>query len=322
MKVFSTATVSPKEKLEYWQQLCSSEYSRIEITALDGRNFEGTLYSHIDGPVGFSQVSSSPGRIVRAEKHIRADSTPQYQLFVYREGGGRCFQNGQQGSLRPGDFVLLDISRPYRFEFREFCSAVSISFPEDLLRAYLPQPEGMLGLPMTGGHGLGQVASVMLRSLADRLQSGEVEGVDLALAKGIANIVACAYADRPGRAISDTALTGWRRAAIKRYIEAHLADPILAPGGIARANGISPRYLRLLFAKNDEKVSQYVLRRRLEECAERLRDPAWARMKITDIALSWGFSDVSSFARSFRERYGKSPREYRRSFLIPHAGLN
>lgn len=322
MKIFSTAAISPHERLEYWQQLCSSQYTSIDITALDGRNFQGTLYSHSDGVVTFSQVSSSPGNIVRSEKHLGVDSAPRYQLFVYREGGGRCTQNGRRSSLGAGDFVLLDISRPYRFEFREFCSAVSINLPEDLLRAYVPQPESVLGLPMSGRRGLELVASGMLLSLFDRLRAGEVEAVDRALARGIVNVVACSYARRLGAAIGDTAITGWRRAAIKRYIEANLADPALTPRRIAAANGISPRYLRLLFGSCKETVSRYILRRRLEECAQRLEDAAWARTTITDIALSWGFSNVSSFARSFRERYGASPREYRRSHLRPPAGLH
>ncbi|MCJ9728672.1 AraC family transcriptional regulator [Bradyrhizobium sp. PRIMUS42] len=32
---------------------------------------------------------------------------------------------------------------------------------------------------------------------------------------------------------------------------------------------------------------------------------------MTDVALRWGFNDLSHFSRSFRRRFGMSPREYR-----------
>ena len=55
------------------------------------------------------------------------------------------------------------------------------------------------------------------------------------------------------------------------------------------------------------------LRRRLEECARRLRDPADAARSVTEIAFDCGFTDASYFGRSFRQRYGQTPREFRRT---------
>ena len=35
--------------------------------------------------------------------------------------------------------------------------------------------------------------------------------------------------------------------------------------------------------------------------------------QIGEIAFAWGFNDLSHFGRTFRERYGLSPRDWRRS---------
>jgi len=48
----------------------------------------------------------------------------------------------------------------------------------------------------------------------------------------------------------------------------------------------------------------------------------YSDLPIQDIAADCGFSSLSPFARSFHERYGQSPREYRRNISARNcAGL-
>ncbi len=54
---------------------------------------------------------------------------------------------------------------------------------------------------------------------------------------------------------------------------------------------------------------QYVKQLRLEKAAEQLRSSG---KSAKDIALNCGFNDVSYFTKIFREKYGQTPREYRK----------
>ncbi|MEJ0042287.1 MAG: helix-turn-helix domain-containing protein [Rhizomicrobium sp.] len=56
-----------------------------------------------------------------------------------------------------------------------------------------------------------------------------------------------------------------------------------------------------------ETVSDYVLRRRLEECGRQLADVLWRQRTITEIAFGWGFNNATHFARVFRNHYGTNP---------------
>jgi AraC-like DNA-binding protein len=56
--------------------------------------------------------------------------------------------------------------------------------------------------------------------------------------------------------------------------------------------------------------SAYILERRLARAAERLG--AAHEASITEIAFELGFNDSAYFARAFRQRFGVSPREWRR----------
>ena len=80
---------------------------------------------------------------------------------------------------------------------------------------------------------------------------------------------------------------------------------------MARGVGLSSRYINKLFEAEQSSLGRYIWRCRLERCAARLRDLAWAHRSISEIALEHGFNDLSHFSRAFRQRLGQSPREYR-----------
>src|SRR5690606_32917773 len=135
------------------------------------------------------------------------------------------------------------------------------------------------------------------------------------VATHLLDMIATSYAIAFDSQITASAGVSGRLAQVKRYIEQHLRDPQLSPCSIANELRMSPRYLRMIFSTNQEPVSAYILRRRLEECARQMADPLWRGHSITEIAFAWGFNSVPHFTRSFRDRYGTSPGHYRRMQL-------
>lgn len=102
-----------------------------------------------------------------------------------------------------------------------------------------------------------------------------------------------------------------RLRAIRADVERHLADPDLAPDWIAKRHGVSPRYLRALFADEETSFSDHVRRRRLMLAWRRLSDPAQAGVPIGRIAMEAGFGDLSWFNHLFRKTFGQTPTETR-----------
>lgn len=98
-----------------------------------------------------------------------------------------------------------------------------------------------------------------------------------------------------------------RRIAILRMIDNHSADPALNAVAVARALGVTPRYVHLLLADTGRSFTHHLLQRRLETAAALLHDPQWRHRRIADIAVEAGFTDLSYFSRSFRRRYGVPP---------------
>ena len=99
---------------------------------------------------------------------------------------------------------------------------------------------------------------------------------------------------------------------LKQVIKARLADPELKPAAVAAEAGISLRYANALLSPEGTSLERYIMARRLERCRRALDDPMQTHRMISEIAFSWGFSDLSHFARRFRKAFGISPSEFRR----------
>jgi acetamidase/formamidase/AraC-like DNA-binding protein/mannose-6-phosphate isomerase-like protein (cupin superfamily) len=162
--------------------------------------------------------------------------------------------------------------------------------------------------------GIGRMLSALLRSVADTIgevSDDEMRPVELALPE----FIAATLLDRaPTKALGGAA--GGRAAILDRVfqtVEARLSDPDLNIHQVASEHGISARYLQKLFESYGESFGQFVKLRRLERCRLDLGSPLHAQRSISEILYQWGFNDSASFSRAFRERYGVSPREYRRA---------
>jgi AraC-like DNA-binding protein len=100
---------------------------------------------------------------------------------------------------------------------------------------------------------------------------------------------------------------------IKSYVEQNLSNPNLNTALIAAAVGLSPRRINALFAQEDTSLMRYVLQRRLERCYQDIQNQEYKNLRISDIAFHRGFNDLSHFSRTFRRRFGFSPRELQAS---------
>jgi AraC-like DNA-binding protein len=99
--------------------------------------------------------------------------------------------------------------------------------------------------------------------------------------------------------------------AVKADIEVRLAQKNLSLTSFARSQGVTVRHLQKLFEADGQTFSEYVLERRLERARQLLLDFAVVQRSISSIAFDLGFGDLSYFNRTFKKRFGATPREVR-----------
>jgi AraC family transcriptional regulator len=105
-------------------------------------------------------------------------------------------------------------------------------------------------------------------------------------------------------------LAAWQQRVITTYIEDHLAEPI-SLATLARLVGLSPYYFCRAFKQSlGLPPHRYHNRRRIEHAKTLLAKPA---PSVTDIGLTVGYSETSSFTAAFHKTTGITPTAYRRT---------
>jgi AraC-like DNA-binding protein len=99
--------------------------------------------------------------------------------------------------------------------------------------------------------------------------------------------------------------------AAKAYVMENSGRQNLSVADVAKHLGVSNRHVQRLFESDGTTFSTFLLDYRLA-CAYRMLCKSqyghWGIGKIADYA---GFADLSYFGRSFRKRYGSTPRDIR-----------
>ena len=260
------------------------------------------------------------GGLRMAEVLADPNVTPGADLFflVLQLEGASCYrQDGREARLAPGDFTLCTATRPYEISRLSADRCLVTLIPGDLLRRHLTSPEGVVAVRMAGNRGMTGVLSNFIRNLwAYRADTTDAT-VALRMSYTLLDLIAAAYSVTPHARHEQSTLVAAHRVRILGYIEAHLRDPQLNPATVARACKITARYLHHLFTAESETVTQYIQRRRLEECARALvAAPVRGRL-VTEIAFDYGFNSLTHFGRVFRHQFGLTPSEYRRAAREP-----
>src|SRR3981189_3718345 len=95
---------------------------------------------------------------------------------------------------------------------------------------------------------------------------------------------------------------------IYEAIERKLGDPDITPARVAQMEGISERYLQKLFEGTGDNFTHYLRERRLQHCRTDLANPAEAHRSVSACPGGCRCSIAAYFRRSFRDRFGMSPR--------------
>jgi AraC-like DNA-binding protein len=234
-----------------------------------------------------------------------------YAFVLMTEGEAGARHYGHACALARGDVLLVDGAAPLELAFGHAGEAIVLRLPARELRHHLPSPDQFCGVALRAHESIAQDVGDLVRCIFGQLEDGLSAQFHGRIARNLLDTLATAFSMALEDGLTGSPLRCSRSARVRLRIERDLRDPALSPARVAARLRISPRCLRAIFAASSETVSAYILRRRLEECARELADPERRRAAITEIAFGWGFDSAPHFTRSFRERFGMSPRQYR-----------
>jgi AraC-like DNA-binding protein len=299
---FSTDDLPPDQRFAMWSE--GIVHRSMEMEFID-RAPEGGLRFAIEfiplGAVSAGIIQGTPSVFIRKP----VDTNDGRFLVINRQGGFRAVQQGQQCDLAIGDAVMFDNRRGSEFHCLEEGMTWSLSMRRESLRHLLPDGDAIIERYIPA-------SSQSLRLLAGYLETlfalDDIADPELAGVHIIDLIASALGARQDAQEVIDG--RGVRAARLRQVLDAiaqGAGDPNLDPAAVADRLGLSVRYVHRLFEESGKTFSEHVLDRRLERAHRLLRDPRFAHQKISDVALEAGFSDISHFNRSFRQRFGDTP---------------
>jgi AraC-like DNA-binding protein len=311
MQMFSTRGLPVPRKLPYWNALSSETFARMEVRPRDPARFDGELLRESLGSLTLLDVRSSAVCIRHTQAHVRRASAPSYLLLAPLSGNIQIsIENEAAQLVRRGELCLIDHARPYEIEHGDNMRTLCIDIPREHLEAVLTNAACTVGQPLRATNGAARVLASAVRAIAAEIAPGvHAASFVPAFGSGLLGFITAAVTRSEDASARPSSCE--RASAVLARIDAHLDDPELQPHTIAQEFGFSTRRLRAVLAARGESFSSYVRTRRLERCAERLRDAAWANHSILSIALSAGFNNATHFGHAFREQFGVTPREWR-----------
>ena len=313
MELLTTSGLPEVGRAAAWGEIYASRMSQCEFTPGDKDRFDAELRIGQLGPVKLARLTVDKCSVERKQSHIVRSSPRLYNFLLQAEGASTFYHCGKEAQLQAGDFVLCDTGLPHYFLTHDHSVTVMVRVAGEVLRSYLPTPEQFCGQQLGRATGVTGTVAAMVRELSSGLGGGLEPGCEDRVARYLLEMIAMSYTTGAAPAEDASAIAWQRRKDVIQYIEDNLRDPELSPASISAGLRVSPRYLRTVFAPGGEKMSAYILRRRLEECARQMSNPAWHAHTLTEIAFSWGFNSAAHFTRTFHEKFGLAPREYRRT---------
>ena len=100
---------------------------------------------------------------------------------------------------------------------------------------------------------------------------------------------------------------------IDTYLRANIAAAIRPVPVLAAEFGVSERTFHRIFADRETTFERHVLHLRVELFRDLLRQPSLADISIARLAHQCGFADAAHATRTFKDRFGATPRDFRAS---------
>ncbi|MEE4210414.1 MAG: helix-turn-helix domain-containing protein [Parvularcula sp.] len=310
-QILSTSAVPASHMLPYWRDLICDIFVDLSCEMIEPRAFHGQIEQWRAADLAYTRVNSNAHKVARDRKRISRSTDDHFLLSLQIRGTGSLRQDGRSTILKPGDFAVYDVTRPYNLMFDNEFEQVVMQIPREQLSSRLLDIDQLTAVGVSGRDGAGRLASTLIAQTASQLDNLDTESLQQAQAC-VLDLTANALASSKGKRseiVSESQELTIRR--ILHHIENSLGDPSLTCERVAAENGISERYLRKLFQNKGHSVSEWIWMRRLECAKADLVNPRFSHRSVSSIAYEWGFKDTAHFSRAFRNRFDQSPRAIR-----------
>jgi AraC-like DNA-binding protein len=308
---FSTEHIAPRDRVRCWCDYFAKQAHSITPGEVpDPGAFRAEASGSIAGEFALLDFKSELERVQRTAADVAKDKSEAFFVRRFRVPViWRAAPRSTPVDLihEAGDFCLSSTEWQFDAESKGPASYDMLIIPRAALSPIITG--GRLECPfrLPGASSLGMLLGAAID--AAKVQAPLLpEELTEAVLRNLCGLVAltCNASDEGTNRGRDSPHSA-RLAAVKRYIDLHLADPTLTPASAAVALGMSARQLHRLFEPNNVSFARYVSRQRLLRCREAIAGATGTDRSVVDIAFGWGFNSMATFYRAFVSEFGSPP---------------
>ncbi|MFC7343842.1 helix-turn-helix domain-containing protein [Saccharopolyspora griseoalba] len=302
-------SVGLDEDIEAFEASASEVFAPLRVRPLRPGPFRSSLRAATAGDVVVTRIRCAPCQVRRPARLITSGDRELVKVTVLTSGRAEVEQDDRRCVLGPGDLVNYDTDRPYQLTFTDPYDVTVVGVPKGRLGGHADALASRTAVAVPTSRGVQRVVGGFFRTLTDLLGEGTdgfAGDAGKHLTDALVSVVISELAELgpdDGEDFGDRVLA---------HCLARLDDPDLTVESVARAHGVSVRYLHKLFAGRSMTLSAWIRRQRLERIRRDLADPALADRTAAAIAARWGVLDATHLSRALKSEFGLTAAEIRR----------
>lgn len=299
------------------EDACAAQGFRVHLAAVDEAPLHVEASFVALGPLALASSRTSPLAVTRTLSDIREDRSEVFVLPLHQGGDYQLSQSGSDDVLGSTGTRLIAGNRPYTLTQRANAGLGQIetlAIPAGMLRSRVSGVDDLIRtrLDATGPAGafLRDYLRLAARHAAADPAVSAIAGhhaldlVSLLLSQS-------GKAQREAEEQAADAMKTVRLGRLMAVMQRLAVEPGLTLDGVAVQMKLSRRSVQMLFSQMQTSFSAELARLRIEHARGLLCSPDAAGMSIADIGFAAGFSDLSTFNRTFRKAFGVPPGAFR-----------
>jgi AraC-like DNA-binding protein len=313
--LFTTDQYKENDRFAAWREDISLIFQLENLPFEKTEDYHATFDLYNFGQSVLAELHASPSRYVRSAKKSRQDGLDAILVQLILEGEIQFNFNNQSIEVAAGDIIIFDLTQQannINTAFRHLTFMVA----RDKIEPLVPDIWKWHGLALPRESASVQMLRNHLVSSFNLASKFNVEE-GLRMEDATVTLVAAAMSDQlvlldnsAGNQLNDVISNQ-----IKQFIRNNLEDDELSPQKLASVFKISRAQLYRLMEPLGG-LSGCIRAKRLDRCWDDLKDASKMHLNISEIAYRWGFKNMATFNRNFRQVFGKSPGEVRAEAVL------
>jgi len=300
----------PAIRANIWADRFREIITSMDVDFLAG---DATLFGRhnvlTNGTVVVGEMLSSSFRGMRAKQHIQPnDDSHVYLSFNIGNTVQASRQFGREAEARPGEALLavLEAGIEALAPANGHCISLKIPAAHFVQWGLTPADLACRKLDCSGAdYRLLTGYARMLIEIGEQLSPAQVAAASQHLIDLTGYWLGAG--DKVREQNGDATSAQGRLFLIRQLINESARDPRLDLISVAARLAMSPRTVQHVLATAGESFSRLLVSARLRRAYTLLLDPAFDDVPVGTIALSCGFTDVTSFHRAFRNAFDTTP---------------